>query len=168
MKLELKNIQVCKWASEETHCYQAVVYVNGKPAIEVSNEGHGGEDNQDPIETSKKDIVGEVNTWCENNLPKWKASDGEMIPTSLAIWCCDEVNKHLVQKAHKSSFNRNIKKKIMYIENDKLEGVYFKNTNVLTEKHFEFFKKKYPHRKPLNFMPKQKAFELYAKYMDKV
>jgi len=113
MKLELKNIKVCKWASEETHCYQAVVYVNGKPAIEVSNEGHGGEDNQDPIETSKRDIVGEVNTWCENNLPKWEASDGEMLPTCLAIWCCDEVNKHLVQKAHKSSFNRNIKKKIM-------------------------------------------------------
>ena len=168
MKLELKNIKVCKWASEETHCYQAVVYVNGKPAIGVSNEGHGGGDSQWAIDSNNRTIVDEVNTWCEKNLPKWKGHGDEMYPTDLEIWCGDEVNKYLVQKAHKQSFNRNIKKKIMYIENDKLAGMYFKNTNVLTEKHFEFFKKKYPHRKPLNFMPKQKAFELYAKYMDKL
>ena len=63
MKLELKNIKVCKWASEETHCYQAVVYVNGKPAIEVSNEGHGGGDSQWAIDSNNRTIVDEVNTW---------------------------------------------------------------------------------------------------------
>ena len=46
MKLELKKIKYCKWMSEETHCYSAVVYVDGKATIEVSNEGHGGGDNQ--------------------------------------------------------------------------------------------------------------------------
>ena len=39
MKLELKKIKHCQWASEETHCYQATVYVDDKPMIEVSNEG---------------------------------------------------------------------------------------------------------------------------------
>ena len=32
--------------SEETHCYNAVVYVDGKAMIDVSNEGHGGADTQ--------------------------------------------------------------------------------------------------------------------------
>ena len=38
----IKKIKVCKWASEETHCYQATLYRDGVPIIEVSNDGHGG------------------------------------------------------------------------------------------------------------------------------
>ena len=44
MKLELKNIKHTERASEETHCYQASLYVNGKPVAIVSNDGHGGPD----------------------------------------------------------------------------------------------------------------------------
>ena len=44
MKLELKNIKHTAWASQETHCYQASLYVDGKPVAIVSNDGHGGAD----------------------------------------------------------------------------------------------------------------------------
>ena len=37
-KLELKNISYYERGSEETPCYNATVYVNGKKAIEVSKE----------------------------------------------------------------------------------------------------------------------------------
>ena len=46
-KLEVKNISYYARGSEETPCYNATVYINGKKAIEVSNEGHGGSDRQD-------------------------------------------------------------------------------------------------------------------------
>lgn len=45
MKLELKNLKIAEFASEETTCYQATVYVDGVRAILASNEGHGGPDN---------------------------------------------------------------------------------------------------------------------------
>ena len=46
MKLKLKNIKHSEFASQETNCYQAVVYLNGKPFADVSNDGHGGCDYQ--------------------------------------------------------------------------------------------------------------------------
>jgi hypothetical protein len=45
-KLELKNISHYARGSEETPCYNATVYINGKKAVEVSNDGHGGSDRQ--------------------------------------------------------------------------------------------------------------------------
>lgn len=38
----LKNLKVCEWASEETTCFTATMYVDGKRVGEVSNDGHGG------------------------------------------------------------------------------------------------------------------------------
>lgn len=42
MKLAVKNVKVCKWASEETLCFEAVVTIDGVPCIHASNDGHGG------------------------------------------------------------------------------------------------------------------------------
>ena len=165
MKLELKNIKVCKWASEETHCYQAVVYVNGKPAIEVSNEGHGGSDSQWAVDSNNKTIVDEVNTWCEKTLPKWKGHGNKMYPTDLEIWCGEQVNNYLTQKELKRLFTRDLKSKILFVENDKLQSLSWKKCKVLTEAHFKYFKDKYPQRNALNFMPKDKAIAIYSKYI---
>ena len=43
MKIELKSIKVLERASEETTCFEAVLYVDGKKEGVVSNEGRGGE-----------------------------------------------------------------------------------------------------------------------------
>ena len=42
MKLELKSIKHSAFASHETYCYQANLYVNGKAIAIVSNEVIGG------------------------------------------------------------------------------------------------------------------------------
>lgn len=42
MEITLKNIKVAKFMSEETTCFQAVVYVDGKKAGMAQNDGHGG------------------------------------------------------------------------------------------------------------------------------
>jgi len=41
-KISLKNLVVVKSLSEETLCFTATAYVDGKKAFEVSNRGHGG------------------------------------------------------------------------------------------------------------------------------
>ena len=49
MKLELKNVKHAAFASQETHCFEATLYVDGKRFATVSNEGHGGCNYEYPI-----------------------------------------------------------------------------------------------------------------------
>lgn len=42
MKIELRNFKYAKFASEETNCFEATVFVDGVKAGEARNEGHGG------------------------------------------------------------------------------------------------------------------------------
>jgi len=51
MKVELKNFKYAEFASHETHCYSATVYVDGKRAFLASNEGHGGADHYEPLKS---------------------------------------------------------------------------------------------------------------------
>jgi hypothetical protein len=58
MKIELKNVKFSDFASEETNCFRADVYVNGKKAGYCNNDGHGGctnvhVDNQKEVEEQK-------------------------------------------------------------------------------------------------------------------
>ena len=39
--ITLKNVKFSEWASEETHCFQATIYMNGKRAMKVANDGKG-------------------------------------------------------------------------------------------------------------------------------
>jgi hypothetical protein len=42
-KVELKAIKFHEDMSEETNCYSANIYINGKKAGDIRNQGHGGE-----------------------------------------------------------------------------------------------------------------------------
>lgn len=44
MKIELKNIKYADFASHETSCYEATIYIDGKKVGTVENDGHGGTD----------------------------------------------------------------------------------------------------------------------------
>jgi len=48
MKIELKNIKYAAFASQETSCYEATIYIDGKKVGLVENSGHGGSDNVHP------------------------------------------------------------------------------------------------------------------------
>ena len=47
MKIELKNVKYSDFASHETHCFEASVYIDGKRAGIVFNDGQGGSNNYD-------------------------------------------------------------------------------------------------------------------------
>ncbi len=46
--VELKNVKRAAFASEETDCFQATIYIGGKKAGSVSNDGHGGSNSYEP------------------------------------------------------------------------------------------------------------------------
>ena len=50
MKFELKNVKHAEFASKETPCYQATLYIDGKRTAQVSNDGQGGCDMVHPVE----------------------------------------------------------------------------------------------------------------------
>ena len=64
MKLELKKVNVITRMSEETTCFHAVLYVNGKPAADCSNTGKGG---MTAVEFYDIDVHGEVIKYCKEN-----------------------------------------------------------------------------------------------------
>jgi len=159
MKLTLKNIKHSEFASEETHCYQAGVYVDGKPMIDVSNDGHGGCDNQHPIKPFTYKDIEKVNKWCCDNLPKWKYDNKEN-DTDLEMWCGEEVNKFLTSKVLK----RSMKRKILTLENNKIYETSYKGTKAITRDLLIKFINKYPDKQILNVMVFTKALNLYRKY----
>ncbi len=54
MKIELKNIKHSEFASQETNCYQATIYIDGKRVGTVENAGHGGCDNVHPWQVAQQ------------------------------------------------------------------------------------------------------------------
>lgn len=54
MKIELRNIKYADWASQETACYQASVFIDGIKIGETSNAGHGAADMVYPREVAER------------------------------------------------------------------------------------------------------------------
>ena len=48
MKIELRNVKHAKFASHETECFEASVYINGTRAGTVRNGGYGGSNEYHP------------------------------------------------------------------------------------------------------------------------
>lgn len=42
MKIELRSVKYAAFASQETSCFEATVYIDGVKSGDVRNEGHGG------------------------------------------------------------------------------------------------------------------------------
>jgi len=175
-KIELKAINHCEFASDETNCYEGKVYVDGKPMIDVSNEGHGGCDNQYPIKPFTDDDVKKVDKWCCKNLPKWSSKQfdikdgfdkGKSYDTDLEMWCGDQVSKFLLSRELKRLMNG----KIVYVKNKEIYEYGFKKTRKLEQKHFIHFNnysqtkgyEKITDFKVLNTIPFDKALEIYTK-----
>ena len=112
MKLELKNIKHTAWASEETHCYQASLYVDGKPVAIVSNDGQGGCDYEYDHPKCKADYRATMKAVHDyfKSLPKTDASDifPEGLEQCLEFWCADQVNNFLVSRELKKKLKSHV------------------------------------------------------------
>ena len=64
MKLELRNVKVIKELSEETTCFHAILYVDGKKAAECSNRGTGG---MTDVYFENQEIKEKVVNFCKKN-----------------------------------------------------------------------------------------------------
>lgn len=153
MKLELKAIKHSEFASQETHCYQANLYLDGKKVATVGNDGHGGCDYQDFESREVKDKV--ENYFLQNPIENFNYNDYPL--AHLEIWCCKEVNKFLCKKDFKNTM-----KKICYTDG---KDLYVVPPRVKpTEENFARLKKASWWKDSytiLNTLPEAEALNLY-------
>lgn len=92
MKVELKNVKYAGFASHETHCFEATVYINGERAGTVGNEGQGG-----PHHYSPHDLESVLDGHAKT-LPPYDASDlyGEPAGTKMCEHCAETLIGFLV------------------------------------------------------------------------
>ena len=166
-KLEVKNISHYARGSEETPCYNATVYINGKKAVEVSNDGHGGSDRQHTYPESGFNLK-LINEWCVEKFGQetWEYG-GKTYHTDLDLehYCHQELYNWLDAKLLK----KELKKKYLCIEKEKDEEfiVAWKRKGDHMDDYFKnFLKTDYPHmvEKCLNFMPFDQALKLFKEY----
>lgn len=158
MKLQLKNIKHTEWASEETNCYQASLYLDDKPLAIVDNEGRGGCDRQNQHPSFKRenfrkdffDVMRDVDAYFLS-LPRKKCDDLDFeFDMDLEFWCGEQVTRWLYAKELK----RHLKKGSMIKEGKNM----YTWTRHLTS---EVLKKHHPDAIIFNDLPFEEALDIY-------
>jgi hypothetical protein len=118
--IELKNIKHTAWASEETHCYQATLYVDGNKWGTVSNQGYGGCDDFDGIGGKGYADINTLDRLIKETYPPVTfEGTTETLGQSLEMLCGDLVNQWLRDK----DFARAMKSKVLFTKPD-VRGVW--------------------------------------------
>ena len=123
MKIELKKIQHYEKLSEETNCFTASLYIDGKCVATVKNNGCGGETYIYPL-AGKQDVVNDAYQYFQNQ-PKKKFEDSEyeLQPT---------LDNHIDELVYQFLLNKDIGKQKKRLQKDmqkslcygKLESYY--------------------------------------------
>ena len=122
MKLELKNIKHTEWASQETLCYEAALYVDGKPVALVSNDGHGGCDREYPHPKHKGDFRAAMAA-VHAHFAALPVDEKYGMAQQLEYWCADTVNEYLTARDLKKA----LRKKFLFTLKDRA-GLYESKT----------------------------------------
>lgn len=98
MKIELKNLKHSEFASQETHCFETSVYVDGTRAFIAWNEGRGGPDNYDAL-PGKQSLLDSATAYCKT-LPQSGCSwiDEETGEPALMDNCLEFVIGELIEE----------------------------------------------------------------------
>jgi hypothetical protein len=148
----LKNIKTNAVLSEETHCYSADLWFEGKKIGVVSNAGHGG---CDDFHGSQEDWKA-ADDWCKTNLPTWDCN-GEQVPTDLEMHCSELVNTHLMRK----ELSKILGKRILALVDGTLREWTPKNKAKPTEAHFVQVAKLHPTATILNTLAFDDALTIF-------
>lgn len=164
LNLKLKAIKYCEFASEETNCYTANLYVDEKVFAIVSNDGIGGCDNTYKHPKCKLLRVEHSNKISEINekLGTIRTAPSKFIPKGLKfdleLWCGEQVTKFLIDK----EFKNLLKTKTIIIDGGKCYTIARKWDN--NEKFINKLEKQYKGCLILNTLSFEEGVEKYIKY----
>ena len=155
MKIELKNVKYSDFASHETHCFEAVIYIDGKRAGTVENDGQGGCNFYHPRE------VEEALRAHAKTLPKVHYREHEFDQDADTI-----IADLLVQHLYTKDLKRALNKRILFVTND---GVLRETFNLERQKMESILaspsvKTQLKAQKILNLLPFDEALSLYINH----
>lgn len=144
MNIELKNVKYAAFASEETSCFSAVVYIDGVKSLTAENSGKGGMTFLHEIVKGSYDV-----------LKAEGVRRGEKFEPAEGI-VDDLFYKWLSLKEMK----RVLKKSVNFIDPAR-KGIFKFLKLKPDETVLTIVAKKYPNYMILNSLPESKAFELW-------
>jgi hypothetical protein len=157
-KIELRNIKHTAWASEETHCYQASLYVDGTKWGLVGNDGHGGADFFYGADGKTWSDIAKLNERIASTVPPYEY-EGRSLPYDLEMLCSERVSAWLMQR----DFDRAMKSKVLFTKPD-TAGVWqvpIKKPQTMWMV-LDSMKAKFPEYTYLADLPRSEALALYS------
>jgi hypothetical protein len=118
-KIEIKNVKFAAFASQETNCFEATLYVDGKRFANVSNDGHGGPDDVYPLNTMRRE---DIASWrkrlecIETNLKNGPKVESKYFADGMDN-CLELVVGNLMNQWHQDKEIKTILKRVSYIKN---------------------------------------------------
>ena len=162
MKVELKNLKHSEFASRETNCFEATVWLNGKRAFYARNDGNGGADLYAPLENQDRgqftSLLNDLINHCLT-LPKWGSEfgDADNMDVTPEILIGNLVNDTLDAKKLKKS----LKKKVLFINENGIYQTAYGNKRPVDQNLIDMVKEENPDSIILNCLAFSEALDLY-------
>ena len=156
MKIELKALKYSDFASQETHCFQANVYIDGKMRGWAANDGRGGMTNIQP-----NDLWAEIKQHTDKIPPTvYKYGDQEMSIEASPDSYIDEL---VTLALHEKDLKRAMKSKILFTqENQVFETKKLTAAQLAASLANAQLKEKLKADQVLNLLPIGEALKLYT------
>ncbi len=160
MKIELKNFKHAAFASEETLCFTASVYVDGKRLFEASNSGKGEAHHLEPVNGSNWDDICRVQNWVARQ-PKIKLDNNLETSDDLDFYLSRLGHREVGRKHLKSLLKKHV---IIFDPKDapgKLKQISCSQKPDITDNHRKQLEQTYPGCLIMNDLDIERALDLY-------
>lgn len=157
MKIELRNIKVCEFASEETTCFEATIYVDGQKRGDAHNDGKGGCTFINP-----PSLVDEMNAYAKTLPEKAYSFDmGEGHPKTYKQDAEGIVDDLVTEFLIKKDLKRDMRNNVLIIRGGKLLALKCKNPSPAM---LDAIRVKHKAEHILNGLPIEEALALCLKH----
>jgi hypothetical protein len=160
MKIELKALKYSDFASQETHCFQANIYIDGKMKGTADNDGRGGMTTIRPWE-----LHNEIKLYTDKIPPKvYTYGDQSMTLEASPDSYIDEL---VTLALHEKDLKRAMKTRILFTRgNQVFETQKFDAAKLSAAVNHPQVREKLDADQVLNLLPIGEALKLYAAGME--
>jgi len=162
VKIELKNVQTAAFASEETTCFSASLYINDTKVGTARNQGHGGATRIEAYNKEAQELVKLAEEYCAT-LPSYK-SDHFDLDVDLEFY----IDLLVEQSQTARELKRLMKNKVVAVKDGDPKGQYYVLKSPLASA--QRAQDCNPDLRILNLLPFEEALKLYSvnKYLFEV
>lgn len=164
IKIELRSVEHIERCSEETNCYAAKVFIDGKHVADVSNEGHGGCDHQRPARGKTQADLAALDALIGATFPRMTYDGEDLGPATLESVCGDLLTEWLISRDLTRLMNRAIVFVALGMPGLRTVSLKQKRHKFTVAEVGLFVRRKYVGAQVLNTMPFDAAMELYRKH----